>query len=242
MYDWPEVRPAYQQLWQILRKSLLENGVDAPQLLSHETDEQHWTDPDLLLGQTCGYPLATRLRGKVRYVATPQYAVKGCQGNCYSSALVVRRDYQFDADNLGGVRFAYTARNSLSGYRAPKAHFGDLAKVFGEIVRSGGHRFSARLLADGKAELATLDAVSWHLLKQHEPVTADQLKVVGWTQLRPALPLITSLKTSDKVLEVLRQRVCEVFSSAAVKHIRPELAISGCRVLPICKYQALAAL
>ncbi|MGG2305100.1 phosphate ABC transporter substrate-binding protein, partial [Salmonella enterica] len=51
-----------------------------------------WTAPDLLLAQTCGYPLTMDLREGVRLVATPLYDAPGCAGAWHRSAIVVRAD------------------------------------------------------------------------------------------------------------------------------------------------------
>ncbi len=55
-----------------------------------DRDEQ-WRSPDLLLSQTCGYPLTHALAGRVDLVATPCYGVRGCEGADYRSLVVVAR-------------------------------------------------------------------------------------------------------------------------------------------------------
>jgi hypothetical protein len=80
MYDTAALRPATDAFWAALREALVARGVaDAPEELTREVDpESLWVRPDLLLAQACGLPLVTLLDGRVRYVATPIYAVEGC--------------------------------------------------------------------------------------------------------------------------------------------------------------------
>jgi len=236
MYDWPELTQAHDAMWQELGDRLRTTGIDAPDCLSRDSgDERFWLDPDLLLGQTCGYPLATKLRGKVQYVATPVYEVKGCSGPLYSSAIVTRKDADLTMDNWQQGRFVFNSQMSLSGYRAVRAMIGKPESFFTSVAESGGHRLSARMVAKGNADVAALDAVCWHLLQEHEPATASQLKVICWTQKRPALPLITSLATSRNINASLRE---------VLRSISPpdKLAISGFEVLKKAEYEQLSAL
>jgi hypothetical protein len=56
MYDLPELREATDELWRALAARLQNRGIDAPVTL--ERDETNldavWSDPRLLLSQTCG--------------------------------------------------------------------------------------------------------------------------------------------------------------------------------------------
>ena len=52
-------RDAVTQLWAAVAAQLREQGLaNTPQALTWPTDlHAHWLNPDLLLSQTCGYPL-----------------------------------------------------------------------------------------------------------------------------------------------------------------------------------------
>ena len=76
MYDWPEVADATFTFWQALKQQLNEAGFDAPDMLDHqELPRSQWLNDDLLFSQTCGYPFATKLVGKVHLLGTPVYDV-----------------------------------------------------------------------------------------------------------------------------------------------------------------------
>lgn len=243
MYDWPELREATDALWADIRAGLTQIGISAPKHLSREmAEESTWLHPDLLLGQTCGYPFSTVLKEKVRYVATPTYLVQGCKGPTYSSAIVVRKDSALDLASLAGARLAFNSLMSLSGYRALAAVFGDPQKHFGSLIQSGSHRQSARNVAECTADIAAIDAVCWHLLNQHELETASQLKVIGWTKNRPALPFITSLNTSDDTVDGLRQVLSEVTSRKKAAMLCNEQLIGGCEIVDLDEYAQLSSL
>ncbi|MCF6322493.1 MAG: PhnD/SsuA/transferrin family substrate-binding protein [Rhizobiaceae bacterium] len=232
MYDWPELQSANDRLWEGLRRYLLEKGIEAPAELARDKgDHSYWLSPELLLGQTCGYPLATQLAGKVQYLATPIYRVEGCSGARYSSAIVVNRESGLDRDSLRGLKLAYTTQSSWSGYRVLIEEFGELQSFFGELAASGGHRNSANMVAEGTAEVAALDAVCWHMLQRYEPQTAQDLKVIGWTRLWPALPFITSINSAPDTLEILRGGFANVLAADAMQNTLEDLAINGVKIL-----------
>lgn len=243
MYDWPELASSSDALWTELARRLRKKGIDAPENLTRtEDDTSSALAPDLLLGQTCGYPLATRLKSKVQYLTTPEYDVEGCDGPNYSSALLVHKDSQIDLQTTKDTRFAFNSDNSLSGYRCVGAIFGQLENHFGELIQSGGHRHSARMVANGAADVAALDAVCWHMLQRFEPETAVNLKIIGWTELRPTLPFITSLDTGSKTVANLRTVLRNVLSPKHKKSAWSDLAIAGTRELQLSEYNKLSSL
>jgi len=83
-FDFP-LREANDVLWSALRSCLVANGADPDHLpgvpIDRESDmAEVWTDPDLYLAQTCGYPYVTLLKEKgVRVVATPIYDAPFCE-------------------------------------------------------------------------------------------------------------------------------------------------------------------
>ena len=229
MYDWPETHHIHDEFWRLLRNNLLARGIDAPPYLTRSKNEDsNWLLPDLLFSQTCGYPFSTFLSGKVQYLTTPVFDVAGCDDGYYSSALVVRRDSDIDTYNLKGAKFAYNSKLSWSGYQTVIREYGYLDDFFGSLIESEGHRNSARLVAAGKADVAALDAVCWHLLQNYEPETANSLKVLSWTKMHPSLPFITSLNSSEPVAQNLVAAIREVIASTEFVDIRDHLPLVDC--------------
>jgi hypothetical protein len=167
MYDFPELEAAHDELWSTIRGCLSDAGVaETPAQLTRRIDHvEVWTHPDLLLGQGCEYPLAKFLANDVRLVATPRYAVPGCDGAAYRSAIVVRKDDPAETlADLRDRRCAINERSSNSGMnllRASIACFADGTRFFESIVFSGSHRRSVQMVACGDADVAAVDCVSF---------------------------------------------------------------------------------
>ena len=118
MYDPPELNAANDALWSGIHRRLVDAGVrDVPLRLTRAPrPDEGWSNPRLLLSQTCGYPLITHLAGRVQIVATPAYNVEGCDGPFYRSALMVRTDATTaDLADLRGSRCAVNDLASNSG-------------------------------------------------------------------------------------------------------------------------------
>jgi len=235
MYDWPEVGAAHDQLWAAIASRLKGAGIAVPEKLERTRGlADVWHDPDLLLSQTCGWPYARTLSKTVRLVATPHYAVEGCDGPNYSSAIVARRGEGRDLPAFAGRRFAMNGRESLSGYVAFVAAMAGVGIPAAEAdwVETGGHRASVRAVAEGAADIAAIDAVAWDLARRFEADAASALAVVAWTDLRPGLPLVTAGSRSDAEIASIRAALSEVFSTRKTAPARETLRLIGFSVLP----------
>jgi len=225
MYDWPELQRETDAFWQVLRARFRERGFEpARELRRSQHEDEGWLDETLLFSQTCGYPFATRLSGRVQLLNTPCYSVPGCEGARYSSAVVVRNDSALETiEEARSARFAFNSLNSLSGYRCLVSAIGRPVDFFSSVVASGGHRNSARMVAGGEADIAAMDAVCWSMFQRFEPRTAGKLRVLCWTEKLPGLPFITNGWFEAEELDVLRNAIDE----ASLTPEAEELAING---------------
>lgn len=188
MYDWPEVAAATDALWACLLDAMRARGLAAPGTLAR--DGAHWRDPELALGQTCALPYIQDLHRIVTLVGAVDYGLDGCPPGFYRSALVVRADDARAAPaEFATARFAFNGADSQSGWGALRAALGPRAP--GDGLETGAHRASIRAVATGDADIAAIDAVSWRLALAWEPAAA-RLRVIGWTEPTPGLPLITA--------------------------------------------------
>ena len=192
MYARPELAPAHDRLWSLIKAELMKRGIDAPDALSQNTNEfAVWTDPDLVLSQTCGMPYRLWLHDRVTLVGTPDYGLEGCPPGHYRSAIVVRADdARTDLAQFSEDVFAYNQVYSQSGFAAPYRHLTAKGIWFEHLLHTGAHITSAKAVADGRAGLAALDAVSWRLMQRYDGF-ASQLRVLDWTEPTPGLPLIS---------------------------------------------------
>lgn len=193
MYDRAETAGANDRLWAGIRDRLRARGIEAPDALIHGAPDlwPHWTAPDLVLSQTCGYPYRSRLHGTVTLVGTPDYGVEHCDPGHYRSVFVVRADDPRPAlSSFEGARLAWNDDLSQSGWAGPQTYLARLGVHLTPTLRTGGHRLSAIAVSEGRADLAALDAVTWRLIQAFDDFAAG-LRVVDATDPSPGLPFIS---------------------------------------------------
>ena len=193
MYDFGPAMAANDRLWALVRDGLRARGIAAPDGLTRGEGAYWpaWEAPDLVLSQTCGYPFRARLHQRVSYVGTPDYGVEGCPPGNYNSVFVVRKDDPREGlADFDGAPFAFNEALSQSGWAAPQTHAAGLGLRLPPVVQTGGHRLSAAAVAEGRADIAAVDAVTFALM-QGDPLAAA-LRVIARTDPTPGLPLIAA--------------------------------------------------
>ena len=195
MYDRAETAGAHDRLWAGIRDNLRRAGMAAPDALTRGAQAywQAWTAPDLTLSQTCGYPFRTRLHGQVTLIGSPDYGLPDCPPAHYYSVYIARKDDpRVDLAAFDQASFAYNEPMSQSGWAAAQNHAAALGLHFPPGLESGGHRLSARAVAEGRADLAAVDAVTWALILRYDDF-AQGLRVVARTEPpTPVLPYIAA--------------------------------------------------
>jgi ABC-type phosphate/phosphonate transport system substrate-binding protein len=248
MYDFGRLALANDALWQAIFSSLKAAGLtDVPSSLERSLPiAQLWTVPRLLLVQSCGYPVMTSLRDRVRLVATPCYRATGCTGAWHRSALVVRADdHREDLVALHGARCVANQRHSNTGMNLFRAAIAPLAKgrpFFESVTWSSSHRRSLARVAAGEADLTAIDAVTYAQLGRIEPDLVRQTRIIGWTEATPGLPFITAAGTSDATIDILRAALLEIAATPACEEICDELLLDGFEILPETVYQRVIEL
>jgi ABC-type phosphate/phosphonate transport system substrate-binding protein len=229
--------------WHGLQGHLRRVGLrDVPEDLTVPEDfEAHWLSPGLLLSQTCGYPLTHRLQGRVQLVGVPRYSAPGCEGSCYRSVVILREDDPTETvADLSGYRAAFNSTDSQSGYNALRALVAPHAsegRFFGSTVETGGHKASVDLVRRGRADVASIDCVTYALLAQETPAAVEGLRVFGFTQKAPSLPLITSAETAPADVERLRLAFAAACADPALAEARQRLLLGGFEPLAVEAYE-----
>ena len=242
MYDWPEVHGAVDALWAAIYWGLRDAGIDAPEgVWRPDRAEDLWTHPDLLIGEICGYQIVNELRGRVEVLGVLDRGVDGCEPGDYRSVLVCRDDDSaVGLEDFRDRTVAVNGHRSQSGYGALVHEVAPLAvdgRFFDSEVTTGSHRGSMRAVADGRADVAAIDEVSWRLGLDHEPVV-DRLRIVAWTEPTPGVPLVTSWTNAG-----LRDRLNDAISTAVADldvKVREPLHLYGYRPRPTSDYEVIA--
>jgi ABC-type phosphate/phosphonate transport system substrate-binding protein len=253
MYDLPGTAAALDALWADVAARLRTKGIhDVPDALTrHRQLEGIWRDPNLLLGQTCGYPLRRYLARDVRVVGTPVYDLPGCEGPYHCSFIIVPVGSPHDdLWSLRGSRAAVNGPDSNTGmnlFRAVIAPLADGRPFFAGVALTGAHSGSLSAVASGKADVAAIDCVSFWLISRERPDLADKVRILAATPSSPGLPLVTSSQTSDEDLTTLRGVLDDAARAPGLLGARRKLGVVGFRVLAddaydiISKYERDAA-
>ena len=194
MYDRAETAGANDRLWARIRDGMRAAGLAAPDALTRGAEDlwPQWTSDRLALSQTCGYPYRARLHGHVTLIGTPDFGLQGCPPGHYHSVFVARADDpRADLAAFDRTPLAYNDPMSQSGWAAPQTHAAGLGLHLAPGLCTGGHRLSALAVAEGRADLAAIDAVTWSMLQRWERGT-DGLRVVATTAPTPGLPYIAA--------------------------------------------------
>jgi ABC-type phosphate/phosphonate transport system substrate-binding protein len=247
MYDWPEVASQTQELEAALTDEICSALAFAPSALEPWDPEislyDLWTDPALLLAQTCGYPLTHKLAGKVHLLGAPHYRATGCKGAKYCSQIVVAANSPFQSlTDLKGARAVFNGPDSQSGmnaFRDTIAPMSDGGGFFDSVVESGGHLASMDAVAKERADVAAIDGVCWALAEQEKPGLANQLRALAQTAQVPGLPFITSMHLGAETHAEMSAAVSRVLSNPQTEKSRKRLRICGFSKLSLADYQVI---
>lgn len=237
MYARPEVNDAITHFWSLIRQNLNDKGINAPKTLSQNSEGlSTWLDPGLVLSQTCGMPYRNHLHGKVQLVGTPDYDLPDCPPGYYYSAIVVRKnDPRLTLKDYAQAMFAYNMENSQSGFAAPLNHAVAHGISFPDRIVSHGHLKSAEMVANGQADIAAIDAVTWRLIERHEAFVSKLRVLERTTPSTPVLPLITSLTLdADQVYEAVQQAI-----QALPQAMRDAILLKGIVKIPASDYLSI---
>jgi ABC-type phosphate/phosphonate transport system substrate-binding protein len=236
MYPFVEARAGFDALWVGVHARL----PSTPAALDWDADlHASWRDPNLLVAQTCGWPLVTELAGAVRVVGAFEHTVPRAVGFRYRSVLVARR--QAPLADFVGQRAAVNGRDSLSGWVSLiHAVHGSDSSWTGPVVLTGAHIASLRAVRDGDADIASIDSVTLAFARRDHPELLDGVVEVGEGPLVPSLPLITRADASDDEVNDLRLAfagsVAEQPDAAASVFVRAFVP------LDVAEYEPLLAL
>ena len=248
MYDLAEVQAANDVLAAgFLRHAAAAGLTGLPAGLARFSNyAEAWTSPDLLLAQTCGFPLTHELVGKVRLVATPDYEAPGCAKGRYCSFFVVRQDDPARSlADLRGRRAIGNAEHSQSGFNVLRHAVAPLARegrFFSATHWSGGHPQSLAALQAGEGDVAAIDCVTFALMARYRPSAVAGLRVLGRSAVAPCLPYITRPSASDDDVVLLQTILQAVLDDPDLAAARAALLLKDFLFLPLGAYDPIVAM
>jgi ABC-type phosphate/phosphonate transport system substrate-binding protein len=254
MYDFPWTAAANDALWASMAARLADAGVQAPAALARGGDlASQWRDPGLIFGQTCGYPYATGLRGLLTLIAAPEYAFPGCEGAAHRSVIIRRAgDPRRELAEYRGSTAALNGWDSNTGmnlFRSAIAPIAGRAPFFRAIAVTGSHDASLAAVAEGEADLAAIDCVSFALIGRGRPELVERVAVIAESPLSPSLPFIAAAGLAAPTIAAVRAalrasladpNLAEALTTLGLKGARPTSPAEYDRVIEIEREAATA--
>ncbi len=237
MYPFESLRIAWERLYGAVARSV----PGAPDRLRWDLDAHDtWLNPKLAVGMACGWPLVTELRQRVRVIGTFVYGIDGESSHTYRS-VIVAREATTVADLAGGT-LAFNSIDSLSGFVSMIAALPpDQAAWPGPTVETGAHLASIEAVGDGRADVASIDALTWAYIKRDAPQVQQGLVIIDRGPEVPHLPLIASLATGDDSIAEWRAAFAEVGRDSAMAATLDTLLIEGFVALDTHDYESALA-
>lgn len=168
-----------------------------------------WRAPELLLSQTCGYPLMTELRGQVQLIGRPRYELPHSSGGQHCSLLLTREDNArttlADFYDSRGVINGHDSNSGMNLLRERLAPLQQGGRFFASVDISGAHRESLRWLREDRADLAAIDSVTFDYLARLAPEEVAGLRIVTRSAPSPTLPYIGARALDQARILTIRQ-------------------------------------
>lgn len=224
MYDHPAQAWANEALWAAIARGLRDSGIDASDTLDRRPVEAVWRDPELLLAQACGLPLVADPDLDLIVVAVPSYAVDGCEPGRHLSRIVVRADDP--AGTPGDLCNRVAAVNALLSNTGANLLHATLGNMFAATVVTGSHRASIAAVAEGAADVAAIDAVTFAAIARYEPEAVAGIRILADTRSVPALPFVTARRTSPSTRAALREALVVAARDPALSEARDALFLT----------------
>ena len=193
MYDRAENADAHDALWTLIRDGLRDAGVAAPVALDRRTDYfDGWGSPELVLSQICNLPYRAVFRDRVTLIGAADYGFADLAPGFYASVFIVRADDPATRlADCADYRFGYSDALSQSGWGGAWATARAQGLALLPDLKTGSHNASLAAVANGKADLASIDAVTWRNQQRWEP-DAARVRVIGQTVASPGMTFVTA--------------------------------------------------
>jgi phosphonate transport system substrate-binding protein len=175
----------------------------------------------VLAGGTVGLSLvaAAVMRGE-RYTGRP----------VYFSDVVVRSGSSFGSlADLRGTRWAYNEPTSHSGYNVVRyalAARGERGAYFSDVIASGSHQRSLAMVLAGEVDGAAIDSTVLEQALRDDPRLGDSIRVIETLGPSPIPPLVASRSVDPATVNMVREAVLHMPTTALGRTILHEAVIS----------------
>ena len=166
-----------------------------------------------------GSPPLVWLKGAVEAIAAPVLDDARFGGRpLYSSEVVVRNDSPYGSfEDLRGTRWAVNEPSSWSGYWVVLQRV-RVWSYFGEVVESGSHSRSLRLVAGGVVDAAAIDCQVLAMELRDDPVLTRRLRVIETLGPAPIQPVVVRASLDVAVKSDIQARLLGLSGDLLTAH------------------------
>jgi ABC-type phosphate/phosphonate transport system substrate-binding protein len=188
----------------------------------------------------------TELRGSVTLIATPEYSFAGCEGASHRSFIIRRvNDPRIELGEFRGGCAALNAHDSNTGmnlFRATVAPIAGGAPFFRTTLVTGSHQASVEAVAEGRADLAAIDCVTFALLERGRPELIERVAIVAESPASPCLPFIASGSLPSSTIMAVREALFAALDDRSLAETRGAIGLAAARVPVQADYEIVLAL
>ena len=185
-----------------------------------------------------------RPAGRWHYLATPVIGDPAVPLGHYNSLIITPRDEglaRIEDFDLALHSVAINEPGSFSGNITLAAHLAETGGIeLKTPLLSGAHLDSVTMVADGKAQLAAIDRMSFSLARHDRPEDVAKLWVIGETAFHPVPPLVADGSLDDDVTAALRAALLACPSLPAWPEMERLLGVTGMMVMDEALYPPMA--
>ncbi len=225
MYPFASVSWAWDEIWAAVHQ----RAPWTPASLTRSGDvHARWYDSDCLITHVCGYPFASLHRNDMHLVGAFALDIPEADGAYYRSVLLSPHDRTIDQLVSSDAHAVANSADSLSGWLSLlAATVGPGAEWPGGVTFTSAHSDSLLALANGEADIASIDPWTLAFVAAEEPELIASLHRLGLGPRVPT-PAITARRTvAPDQLTGLRRAFREALSDEATASARGALHITG---------------
>ncbi len=124
-------------------------------------------------------------------------------------------------------------------FRATIAPIARRARFFAAVIVTGSHEASLEAVAEGRADLAAIDCVTFGLMKRLRPGLIGRVAVVAESVASPGLPFIAAAGLPESTAAAVRQALFAALADPGLAAPLGALGLTGVRLTTSADYQRI---
>ena len=195
----------------------------------------------------CGLPYvlkAAEPESRIELLAAPvMIGERYLNRPIYFSDIVVRAESRFQSfADLRGASWVYNEPRSQSGFNIIGHHLrmsGESLTYFGEIIESGAHQTSIRMILDRKADFSAIDSTVLDVECSKDPSLRSMIRIIGTMGPSPIPPWVVLRSLPETLKQRLRNVLFEMHTDPEGAEILEQGRIARFARVDDCDYDSI---